>query len=1540
MKKLILTTICLLGVSGTLLSQAYNNPTIATCDGVQFYCITGPLEEICINIIVDPNDPNKNNISYFEITWGDNSPNTIVPGSPNPATQTHTYDLSSFYGSCKFQEPYTIILQTYLNDTLADPTNSAFILTFRNPPVAHYAVSSNPCANEGVTFQGSVVPGGNGLVNCPSAGITYETWDLGDGQYYTGNTLGYIFEYGGTYNLTYCVGNVCDTVCTSGTVTVSSPPDAVLTPATNNAINVFGNEYNICMDDSLEYLQLTGANSFSSSSFSWSVQGPSGGWAWYPDPETPDTNIVAMQFSQPGRYKIYLRVSNTCIADDDAEIIVNVIKPPAVQLQAQPDTCTVVSYTPIPLDTAAIYRINGIEYDSFPVLLAFSNDVYFLEAEMKNFCGEAFAYDTFALRPASNIAIAYPNGDTTVCINSDTIELFAFPAGSWYGPSANFFSDTSGVYFIPDTVGNFEVVTSIGAGVCRRADTIRFTVELPLEVALDTPALACLETEFTPSPFDSMFIYKINGVVTDSFPVKLDAAFGPYLITASTGNSCGLVSKSVVSELIAPEEVEIFTKDTVLCSGTGRIYLEASDTVLGFWEGEYLFRNEEGFYFDPVAPGVYPLVFVRGFDLCRRTDSITVQVVPANTVEAGEDLAVCNTEQIVVLANASPGGVFSGFAVTGDVVQVAQLALDTPYLFTYTNPALPEACNRDTRTLTVYGPPTAGFALDRDTACSGETVRIIPNAPSGVVYLVNWGDGTSGFGLLDHEFSAPGLYPIQYTAFTVNPLNGAPLCTVADSAQVLIPTAEIPGTIRFEVFPDSGCAPLTVYFNNLSPNDGRQYVWDLGNGQTHYGFSPPPITYYDGISDTAYQIRVKMVNGCGPAEYEQIVQVAPRPRAAFELDFNEPCSGSIATLSLGSYGNPLSHTYYLSNGQQYSGSFDQPTQFQLFTGDDPDTVGVTLVSANLCGADTAFQEIVVHPPDVTALAGLPDTARLCEGVTAQIVNFATPGAEIAWEVSNGEQYAGDTILVHFPTPGQYFIKMFAFGCGYDSIVFPVTVYPLPDIELVHDQQNCPGQPVNFQVNSVAPGIQLWFGDGDSTWQRNVAHAYANPGVYTPYARAITQRGCENTASSSLIVQAAPTAAATAPDSVCTFSSVYFQGVGSPSQAVCTWHFGDGASAQGCDQTYPYSAQGNYTAVFRVRSPEGCVAADTVEVVVRTIPEAQFAFNLPQACAPATAAFLSQAIGATEVRWRLSDGYSSDDFSFERTFTQPGTYVATFYTFNDGICPDTAQVSFDVLPTADLQVFTTVHCTAPEGTDLFATTGSQNLLFVSGPGYNADGSVHNGLPPGDYTVRAETAEGCGQDTLIRILPINELLLEVEVPYFSLILGDYAPLSAKVNKTNVDFIWEPARWLSDSVISNPVSRPIQPIIYTVTATDINGCTKTDTVRIELTIDYDANLFIPNAFTPNEDGVNDVFYIRSNFPEALRINYFRIFDKYNETVFDLDELEGKAQATPEDRRFGWDGQFRGGKAEAGSYRVTLSVIFPDGEVKSFAGTLQLIR
>jgi hypothetical protein len=75
-------------------------------------------------------------------------------------------------------------------------------------------------------------------------------------------------------------------------------------------------------------------------------------------------------------------------------------------------------------------------------------------------------------------------------------------------------------------------------------------------------------------------------------------------------------------------------------------------------------------------------------------------------------------------------------------------------------------------------------------------------------------------------------------------------------------------------------------------------------------------------------------------------------------------------------------------------------------------------------------------------------------------------------------------------------------------------------------------------------------------------------------------------------------------------------------------------------------------------------------------------------------------------------------------------------------------------------------------------------------------------------------------------------------------------------------------------------------------------------------------------------------------LGIDYFRIYDLYNETVFDVSALSDGVPVVAEDPRFGWDGNFRGSKAELGSYRYTLAVRYIDGYLKVFTGTVQLIR
>ena len=155
-------------LAATAIAQT-NNPTIAPCDGLQYLCVSAEdtqFVEVCVNIIVDPDNPNTDSIAFFQISWGDGSPNTILPGSANPAAQIHLYDLADFLASCDYETQTIIKLETYYTSSNGgvnfEPSNSAFILTFRQPPQANFGISANPCTGIPMTFQGSItgVPSG------------------------------------------------------------------------------------------------------------------------------------------------------------------------------------------------------------------------------------------------------------------------------------------------------------------------------------------------------------------------------------------------------------------------------------------------------------------------------------------------------------------------------------------------------------------------------------------------------------------------------------------------------------------------------------------------------------------------------------------------------------------------------------------------------------------------------------------------------------------------------------------------------------------------------------------------------------------------------------------------------------------------------------------------------------------------------------------------------------------------------------------------------------------------------------------------------------------------------------------------------------------------------------------------------------------------------------------------------------------------------------------------------------------------------------
>jgi gliding motility-associated-like protein len=123
-------------------------------------------------------------------------------------------------------------------------------------------------------------------------------------------------------------------------------------------------------------------------------------------------------------------------------------------------------------------------------------------------------------------------------------------------------------------------------------------------------------------------------------------------------------------------------------------------------------------------------------------------------------------------------------------------------------------------------------------------------------------------------------------------------------------------------------------------------------------------------------------------------------------------------------------------------------------------------------------------------------------------------------------------------------------------------------------------------------------------------------------------------------------------------------------------------------------------------------------------------------------------------------------------------------------------------------------------------------------------------------------------------------------------------------------------------------LMPGIYNVTVADSNGC-QTVTVFSVLQSDiscYDPIVYVPNIFTPNGDGTNDILYVRGRGIETMQ---FIIYDRWGERVF-----------TSEDPEDGWDGTFRGKPMESAVFVWHLKATLSNDESIKWKGTITLIK
>ena len=166
-------------------------------------------------------------------------------------------------------------------------------------------------------------------------------------------------------------------------------------------------------------------------------------------------------------------------------------------------------------------------------------------------------------------------------------------------------------------------------------------------------------------------------------------------------------------------------------------------------------------------------------------------------------------------------------------------------------------------------------------------------------------------------------------------------------------------------------------------------------------------------------------------------------------------------------------------------------------------------------------------------------------------------------------------------------------------------------------------------------------------------------------------------------------------------------------------------------------------------------------------------------------------------------------------------------------------------------------------------------------------------------------------------------------FSMSPGQPITLAPLVTGDISSYLWRPATGLSDSTIRDPVADPAKTTSYELLVTSAEGCTASGDITVKVFFP----VRIPNAFTPNGDGKNDVFYVLGG-PDGSLVKDFSIFNRWGQKVFQVHDV------SPNDPGAGWNGYYRGSPAPVGTYVYVIAVALAGGGEEVFKGLVVLIR
>lgn len=945
------------------------------------------------------------------------------------------------------------------------------------------------------------------------------------------------------------------------------------------------------------------------------------------------------------------------------------------------------------------------------------------------------------------------------------------------------------------------------------------------------------------------------------------------------------------------------------------------------------------------APGSYPVSLNVTNGACSDTFKTDVVVIKEEgKLEANIPVSCINTNIDFTVKDINPANIrsyswyFNG--INQPVSPVVVNPVTTSYATAGSWPAAavitdilncPDTLNV-AAPITIYG-PKAAFQSSVAGDCLGSTITFNDSSTTDGIHPItgwtwNFGDGISqtyAGAPFAHQYNIDGLFGV--TLAVTDSYGCIDSLTKPDLITIKKPVA------KFAQSDTLICPNTAVTLYNQTSGLRNTYLWEFGDSTTSSEISP--IHTYKNEGN--YQIKLKVIDefGCSDSIMSSLNVV--KTTAGFLMSDSfvlcPPLTVNFTNTSVG-----FSELIWDFDDEAGS-TLINPSHIFI----TPGTFTVKILARNNTGCfDTATKKIVVKGPN-----GVFDYTPLDVCMPGKIDFTANVPTAIKyyWNYQEGstDSTQQKTSSHVYTTPGSYLPQLIvedSTGCRFAIMGKDTIVVNEIKTTIVTDRNSlCDSGTIHFSNNTVSSTrvstYQWSFGDGTASTLSNPDHSFAAPGDYNVTLKVTSENGCTDSTSILIKVTKSSFPSIVATDSACAEASIAFSAVPNDTStfAIWNWNFGNGktSSLQNPPAQF-YNSMGSYNVTLSVTNSSGCVSTVTEPIVIKPVPSLKVSPNTAICKGNEVSLFAS---GADSYTWLAPDNNLSCTDCANPTANPSNNSVYQVKGTTAAGCSSLDSVAIRVVTPFKVSVSENAGICGGESVQLIAQ-GASHYLWTPSAGLSS-ASISNPVASPTTTT---TYQVIGYEPNDTMTCVNDTA-SVTVTVFAPPIVDLGPDKTIPIRSNVvlnpvisndasNLRWTPATALSCTDCAKPEFIATNNISYKLRVEN-EHCSAEDQINIMVTYDNRV-IFIPNAFSPNGDGINDVFYPTG--ANASFVKSMTIFNRWGKQIFALNNFRGN------DPAHGWKGTWNGMPAQVGVYYYIIEFIGPNNKPLQYTGYVTLLK